>query len=440
MLRGEEAMLYWDQEKECMPRENLEELQLRRLKEVVYRVYTFVPGYRAKFDEKGMKPDDINSLEDLKKLPFTTKQDLRDNYPFGLFAVPMSEVVRIHSSSGTTGKPTVVGYTKKDIETWSDLMARALTSAGATKRSVVQVAYGYGLFTGGLGAHYGAERIGASVIPISGGNTSRQIMLMKDFGSTLLACTPSYALYMAEVMQEMGIKPADLKLKSGVFGAEPWSENMRRELERKLEIKAYDIYGLSEIIGPGVAIECPYKVGLHIAEDHFLAEIIDPITEEVLPDGTQGELVITSVTKEALPLIRYRTRDLTSLTHEKCECGRTHVRMQKVLGRSDDMVIIRGVNVFPSMVESVLLNIQGVEPHYLLVVDRIGNLDELEVQVEVSESNFSDEIRKLESLGRKITRDLESALGVSVKVRLVEPKTIARSEGKAQRVIDKRKI
>ncbi|MCX5780573.1 MAG: phenylacetate--CoA ligase [Firmicutes bacterium] len=433
-------MLYWDQEKECMPRERLEELQLRRLKEAVFRVYAFVPAYKVKFDALGIKPDEINSLEDLRRLPFTSKQDLRDNYPFSLFAVPMSEVVRIHSSSGTTGKPTVVGYTKRDIDVWSELMARALTSAGATKRSVVQVSYGYGLFTGGLGAHYGAERIGASVIPSSGGNTHRQIMLMQDFGSTILACTPSYALFMAEVMHEMGVKPADLKLQAGIFGAEPWSENMRREIEKKLKIKAYDIYGLSEIMGPGVAIECPYKNGLHFAEDHFLAEIIDPITEEVLPDGSQGELVITTITKEALPLIRYRTRDLTTLTREPCKCGRTHVRMQKVLGRSDDMVIIRGVNVFPSMVESVLLNIPGVEPHYLLVVDRIGNLDQLEVQVEVSENIFSDEIRGLESLGQKINKELESALGVAVKVRLVEPKTIARSEGKAQRVIDKRNI
>lgn len=433
-------MLYWDQEKECMPRERLEELQLRRLKESVFRVYAFVPAYKAKFDALGIKPDEIKSLEDLHRLPFTTKQDLRDNYPFSLFAVPMSDVVRIHSSSGTTGKPTVVGYTKRDIDVWSELMARALTSAGATKRSVVQVSYGYGLFTGGLGAHYGAERIGASVIPSSGGNTNRQIMLMQDFGSTILACTPSYALFMAEVMHEMGVKPADLKLQAGIFGAEPWSENMRREIEKKLKIKAYDIYGLSEIMGPGVAIECPYKNGLHFAEDHFLPEIIDPITEEVLPDGSQGELVITTITKEALPLIRYRTRDLTTLTREPCKCGRTHVRMQKVLGRSDDMVIIRGVNVFPSMVESVLLNIPGVEPHYLLVVDRIGNLDQLEVQVEVSENIFSDEIRGLESLGQKINKELESALGVAVKVRLVEPKTIARSEGKAQRVIDKRNI
>ncbi len=433
-------MLYWDQEKECMSRENLEELQLRRLKETVFRVYAFVPAYKAKMDEKGIKPDDINSLDDLKHLPFTTKQDLRDNYPFGLFAIPMSEVVRIHSSSGTTGKPTVVGYSKKDLDIWAELMARALFSAGATKRSVIQNSYGYGLFTGGLGVHYGAERVGASVIPTSGGNSKRQVMLMQDFGTTLLTCTPSYALALAEVMQEMGISPADLKLKAGLFGAEPWSENMRREIEMKLGISAFDIYGLSEIIGPGVAIECNHKSGLHIAEDHFIPEIIDPINQDILPDGTQGELVITTITKEALPIIRYRTRDLTTLDRDSCACGRTHVRMQKVLGRSDDMVIIRGVNVFPSMVESVLLNIPGVEPHYLLVVDRVGNLDVLEVQVEVSEKIFSDEVRKLEDLGKHISKELESALGVGVKVRLVEPKTIERSEGKAKRVIDKRSI
>lgn len=433
-------MSYWDKEKECMPRKELEELQLRRLKETVYRVYAFVPAYKEKMDQAGIKPEDIRSLKDLQKLPFTTKQDLRDNYPFGLFALPMSEVVRIHSSSGTTGKPTVVGYSKKDIDIWSELMARALTSAGATRYSVIQNAYGYGLFTGGLGVHYGAEKIAASVIPSSGGNTKRQIMLMQDFGTTVLTCTPSYALFMYEVMQEMDIEPADLKLKAGIFGAEPWSENMRREIENKLEIDAYDIYGLSEIIGPGVAIECANKQGLHIAEDHFLAETIDPVSEEVLDDGSQGELVITTISKEALPIIRYRTRDLTSLDKNICDCGRTHVRMQKVLGRSDDMVIIRGVNVFPSMVESVLLNIPGVEPHYLLIVDRKGNLDQLEVQVEVSEQLFSDEVRKLEELGAIIAKEMESALGVNAKIRLVEPKSIERSEGKAKRVIDRRNI
>ncbi|HZJ85131.1 MAG TPA: phenylacetate--CoA ligase, partial [Syntrophomonadaceae bacterium] len=387
-----------------------------------------------------IKPDDINSLEDLYLLPFTTKQDLRDNYPFNLFAVPMSEVIRIHSSSGTTGKPTVVGYTKKDIDIWAELMARALCSAGANRRSVIQNAYGYGLFTGGLGVHYGAEKLGASVIPSSGGNTKRQIMLMQDFGTTVLTCTPSYALFMYEEMQEMGVKPEELKLNSGIFGAEPWSEGMRAEIEKSLQIDAYDIYGLSEIIGPGVAIECSYKSGLHIAEDHFIVEIIDPISGNVLAEGEQGELVISAVTKEALPLLRYRTGDLTSITTDLCSCGRTHVRMQKVLGRSDDMVIIRGVNVFPSMVESVLLQIPGVEPHYLLIVDRKGTLDILEVQVEVSEEVFSDEVRKLEELGSHIKKELESSLGVGVKVRLVEPKSIERSEGKAKRVIDKRQL
>lgn len=433
-------MSYWDKEKECMPREHLQNLQLRRLKETVYRAYAFVPAYKEKFDQAGIKPDDINTLDDIRKLPFTTKTDLRENYPFNLFAVPMSEVIRIHSSSGTTGKPTVVGYSRKDLDTWSELMARALCSAGANRYSVIQNSYGYGLFTGGLGVHYGAEKLGASVIPSSGGNTKRQVMLMQDFGTTVLTCTPSYALFMAEVMEEMGISPQELKLEAGIFGAEPWSEDMRAKIEEVLQIEAFDIYGLSEIIGPGVAIECECKKGLHIAEDHFVAEIIDPVTEEVLPYGKAGELVITTLTKEALPMIRYRTRDLTTLSIEPCPCGRTHVRMQKVLGRSDDMVIIRGVNIFPSMVESVLLRIQGVSPYYLLVVDRKGNLDFLEVHVEVSEEVFSDEIRKLEELGALITRELESALGISVKVRLVEPKSIERSEGKAKRVIDKRTI
>lgn len=433
-------MLYWDKELECMEREQLAKMQLRRLKETVFRVYSFVPAYRTKMDAAGIKPDDINTLADLGKLPFTNKQDLRDNYPFGLFALPMSEVVRIHSSSGTTGKPTVVGYSRKDIDTWAEVMARALTSAGGSKHSVIQNSYGYGLFTGGLGIHYGAEKIGASVIPTSGGNTPRQVMLMQDFGSTLLTCTPSYALFMSEVMEEMGVSPDDLKLEAGLFGAEPWSENMRKEVEARLKIRAYDIYGLSEVIGPGVAYECDANAGLHVCEDHFLPEIIDPITQEVLPPGSPGELVLTTITKEALPIIRYRTRDLSMLEYAVCSCGRTHVRMHKVLGRSDDMVIIRGVNVFPSMVESVLLNIPGVEPHYLLIVDRIGHLDELEVQVEISEQVFSDEVRKLENLGRHISKELESALGISVKVRLVEPKALERSEGKAKRVIDKRSL
>jgi phenylacetate-CoA ligase len=432
--------MYWNQEIECMSRKELDELKLRRLKETVFRVYSFVPSYKAKMDEMGITPGDIQTLEDISKLPFTTKQDLRDNYPFGLFAVPMTDVVRIHSSSGTTGKPTVVGYTKRDLDKWAELMARALTCAGATRYSVVQNAYGYGLFTGGLGVHYGAEKIGASVIPSSGGNTKRQVMLMQDFGTTVLTCTPSYALHMHEVMTEMDIKPSQLKLKSGIFGAEPWSENMRRDLENRLEINAFDIYGLSEIMGPGVAIECPEKEGLHLFEDNFIVEIINPDTGEVLPPGEKGELVLTTISKEALPMIRYRTRDLSSLISEPCPCGRTHIRMNKVLGRSDDMVIIRGVNVFPSMVESVLLTIDNVEPYYLLVVDRVNNLDQLEVWVEVSEKAFSDEVRKLEQLGRLITRELESSLGVAVKVKLVEPKSLQRSEGKAKRVEDRRKF
>lgn len=433
-------MIYWDKEKECMPREELEKLQLRRLKETVFRGYSFVPAYRDKMDQAGVKPQDINSLGDLRLIPFLTKQDFRDNYPFNMFAVPISEVVRIHSSSGTTGKPTVVGYTKRDIDIWAELMARSLTNAGGTRHSLIQVTWGYGLFTGGLGAHYGAERIGASVIPTSGGNTRRQVMLMKDFGTTLLGGTPSYAMVMYEELMEMGIDRSELKLKSALFGAEPWSENMRKEIESKWEIEAYDIYGMSELIGPGVAVDCVYKQGLHLAEDHFIAEIIDPDTGEVLPDGTQGELVITSITKEALPVIRYRTRDLTTINREPCACGRTHARMSKVLGRSDDMLIIRGVNVFPSMVESVLLNIPGIEPHYQLVVDRKDNLDRLEVQVEVSENVFSDEVRKMEELEARITRELDSNLGVGIKVRLVEPKSIERSEGKAKRVIDNRKF
>ncbi|MEA4925607.1 MAG: phenylacetate--CoA ligase [Syntrophomonadaceae bacterium] len=433
-------MLYWDREKECMPREELQELQLRRLKETVYRVYSFVPPYRAKMDKLGVKPQDIKTLADLKYLPFLTKQDFRDNYPFGLAAVPMRDVSRIQSSSGTTGKPTVAIYTKNDLETWAQLMARCMTSAGATRDSVIQVTWGYGLFTGGLGGHYGAEKLGAAVLPASGGNTKRQVMLMHDYGVTMLGCTPSYALVIYEEFMNMGLDRSEFKLKSGIFGAEPWSENMRKEIESKWEIDAYDVYGMTELVGPGVAIDCAYKQGLHLAEDHFIAEIIDPETGEVLPEGSHGELVITSITKEALPVIRYRTRDLTSLNYEKCDCGRTHARIQKILGRSDDMLIIRGVNVFPSMVESILLQIPGIEPQYQLIVDRRNNLDRLEVQVEVSEGIFSDEVRKLEELEARIGRELNSGLGIAVKVRLVEPKSIERSEGKAKRIIDNRKI
>lgn len=433
-------MSYWNEEIETMDRTRLNELKLRRLQETIFRTYSFVPFYRQQMDAAGVKPTDIKSLSDIEKLPFTNKSDLRDNYPFGLFAIPMSEVVRIHSSSGTTGKPTVVGYSRNDLDNWANLIARGLTSVGATRHSVVQVSYGYGLFTGGLGAHAGAEKLGASVIPASGGNTSRQVMLMRDFGTTHLACTPSYALHMYEVMLKGGIDPGELRLKAGIFGAEPWSENMRRDIEKKLQIKAYDIFGLSEIIGPGVAIECQERAGLHLWEDHFLAEIIDPETGKVLPPGEQGELVITTITKEALPMVRYRTHDLTQIDLTPCACGRTHMRIGKVLARSDDMLIIRGVNVFPSMVEHVLLKSDGVEPHYLLVVDRVGPLDVLEIQVEVSEKVFSDEVRKMENLNKQLKKDLESALGVQVNVRLKEPGSMPRSEGKAQRVIDNRKI
>lgn len=433
--------MIYDMDYETLPREALEAIQLRRLQTTLQRVYATVPFYRKRFDDVGFKPSDLKRLEDLRRVPFTTKQDLRDNYPYGLFAVPMENVVRIHASSGTTGKPTVVGYTARDIETWATLMARSLSAAGATRGDIIHNAYGYGLFTGGLGVHYGAEKLGASVIPISGGNTKRQIMIMKDFGATILTCTPSYALHLAEVAHEMGVDFKDLKFKAGLFGAEPWSEKMREEIERKLHLSALDIYGLSEVIGPGVAVEClEAKAGLHIFEDHFIAEIIDPNTGEVLPPGSTGELVFTSITKEAFPVIRYRTRDITSLNPEPCVCGRTFVRMNRVSGRSDDMLIIRGVNVFPSQIESVLMEIQGVEPHYQLIVDREDNLDKLTVLVEVGESAFSDKVKSLQDLEKMITKNIKEYLGVSAKVKLVEPKTIARSEGKAVRVIDNRKL
>jgi phenylacetate-CoA ligase len=431
----------WDDELETLPREALEALQLKRLVATAERVYATVPFYKKKFDQAGIRPGDIKSLKDLRYLPFTVKTDLRDNYPFGLFAVPMEQVVRIHASSGTTGKQTVVGYTRRDINTWADLMARSLAAAGAHKNDIIHNAYGYGLFTGGLGVHYGAERLGASVIPISGGNSKRQIIIMQDFGSTVLTCTPSYALFLAETAEEMGVDFKSMKLRVGIFGAEPWSEKMRDEIERKLGIDAIDIYGLSEVMGPGVSIECiEAKRGLHVFEDHFIPEIINPQTGEVLPYGEKGELVFTTITKEAFPLIRYRTRDISVLYPQPCKCGRTHARMERVSGRSDDMLIIRGVNVFPSQLESVLMNVEGVEPHYLLIVDRQGNLDTLEVQVEVNEKGFFDEIKNLQVLGKKIENDIKDLLGVTAAVKLVEPKTIQRSEGKAQRVIDKRKI
>jgi phenylacetate-CoA ligase len=435
------SVIYWEEEIETLPRVGLESIQLRRLKHLVARVYRTVEPYRRKMDAVGLKPEDIKTLADLAKLPFTVKDDLRDNYPFGLFTVPLDEVVRVHASSGTTGKPTVVGYTAKDITTWSNVMARALCCAGASKGDMVHNAYGYGLFTGGLGAHYGIERLGATVIPVSGGNSKRQINIMKDFGSTVLLSTPSYALNLAEAMDNMDVDPKSLSLRVGIFGAEPWSENMRQEVERKLNLKATDIYGLSEVMGPGVAQECLHTTrGMHVFEDHFLPEIIDPETGEVLPPGEKGELVFTTLTKEAFPIIRYRTKDISRLFYEPCECGRTLVRMEKVTGRTDDMLIIRGVNVFPSQVEHVLMGVEGVEPHYQIVVDREGNLDTMQVQVEVSEGVFSDEIRVLENLTKHIQKEIKDLLGVSCKVKLVEPKTIQRSEGKAQRVIDKRKI
>jgi phenylacetate-CoA ligase len=432
--------MIWNKTFECMTREEMHECQSRRLIETVQRVYHNVPAYREKMQQKHIVPEDIKSIDDLHKLPFTTKQDLRDNYPFGLFAVPMSEIVRVHASSGTTGKPTVVGYTRKDLAIWSEVVARTLTSAGAHHHDIVQVAYGYGLFTGGLGLHYGSEKIGATVIPISGGNTQRQIQLMHDFGSTVLACTPSYALYLAEAIDESPYKREQLKLRVGVFGAEPWTENMRREIEEKLHIEAIDIYGLSEVIGPGVASECEFQNGLHVFEDHFVPEIIDPETLKILPPGKKGELVFTCITKEGLPIIRYRTRDLTQLTYETCKCGRTLVRMEKCNARSDDMLIIRGVNVFPSQIEEVLLKMEGIHPHYLITVDRVNNLDVMQVKVEVEQEYFTDKISELQTLTKKLQHNLESALGLSVDVKLVEPKTIERSEGKAKRVIDNRKL
>ena len=431
-------MNIWNRHFECMDRDELRIVQGERLRETVERVYFHVPYYRQKMQERGLGPENIQSIDDISKLPFTTKNDLRDNYPFGLFASPMSEIVRLHASSGTTGKPTVVGYSRKDIATWSEVMARTLYSAGATRDDFIHIAFGYGLFTGGLGLHYGGEKIGASVIPVSGGNTKRQLQLMHDFGSTVLACTPSYALYLAEALEESGLKREDLHLRVGVFGAEPWTENMRREIEGKLSIKAIDIYGLSEVIGPGVASECLLQKGLHINEDHFYPEIIDPDTLEVLPPGTSGELVFTTITKEGLPLIRYRTRDLTRLNYEKCNCGRTLVRMEKCLGRSDDMLIIRGVNLFPSQVESILLEMSEIKPYYQLIVDRVNNLDEIELKVEVEEQFFQDEIGQLMALRQKLQQNLESSLGLSIKITLVEPKTLERSEGKSKRVIDKR--
>jgi len=428
----------WDPQHECMPREELEQLQLERLQATLNRAHKNVTCYRSKFNDLGIVPEDIASLADLSKLPFTTKEDLRVNYPYGMFAVPLREIVRIHSSSGTTGKPTVVGYTKNDLKTWSNLVARFMTAAGVTHDDVVQIAFGYGMFTGAFGLHYGSETIGAAVIPMSGGNTEKQIMIMQDYKSTVLVCTPSYAVTIADRIDKLGIDSKSLALRVGLFGGEPWSEAMRRDIETRLSISATDNYGLSEIIGPGVAGECIHKCGMHLSEDAFIPEIIDPETCRVLPPGSTGELVLTSICKEALPMIRYRTRDITSLEYAACECGRTMVRMKKTMGRSDDMLIIKGVNVFPSQIEEVLVAIEGCKPHYQLVVERKGALDVLEVCIEVTENIFFDEMKKQRAFLEMVEKRIDSVLGVGVTVKLVEPNSIPRHDGKADRVIDRR--
>ncbi len=421
-----------------MSREEMRQLQGARLRKLVDNVYHNVPFYREKMQAMNIMPDDIKTIDDIKKLPFTTKQDLRDNYPFGLNAVPQSAIVRVHASSGTTGRPTVVGYTRRDLAVWSEAIARCLAAFGASREDTISVAYGYGLFTGGLGLHYGVEHLGASVVPTSSGNTDKHILLIKDLGITGVACTPSYALHMAEVMRKKGITPDDLKLRIGIFGGEPWTENMRKSLEEKLQINAYNIYGLSEIMGPGVSHECECKNGSHIIEDHFFPEIINPETCEVLPEGEQGELVFTTLTKEGMPLLRYRTKDLCSLIYEPCECGRTSVRMTRIMGRSDDMLIIRGINVFPSQIESVILQLPEFEPQYLLVVTRENNRDNLEVQVELKEEYYSDEINKTIEMRDRLARRLQSVLSISADVKIVSPNTLERSVGKSKRVIDKR--
>lgn len=431
--------MIWNEARECMSRDELTHLQSVRLVKTVDRVYHNVEYYRKKMQEAGLEPGDIKGIEDLHKLPYTTKNDLRDTYPFGLFAAPQSEIVRIHASSGTTGKATVVGYTRKDIEIWSECVARAMSQAGITRNDRIQVAYGYGLFTGGLGAHYGAEKLGATVVPMSTGNTKKLTTMMKDFGVTAIACTPSYLLHIAEVLEENG-DIENIKLKAAVCGAEPWTENMRKSIEEKLHINAFDIYGLSEVMGPGVACDCIYHKGLHVYEDHFLPEIINPETLKPLGEGETGELVFTTITKEGIPLIRYRTKDLTSISYDKCECGRTLARISRFKGRSDDMLIIRGVNVFPSQVEAALLEMNGTTPHYLMIVDRVNNLDTLEIQVEVEEKFFSDEIKELENLSKKIGHVIQNAIGLAAKIKLVEPKSLERSMGKAVHVIDNRKL
>ncbi|MDR2920543.1 MAG: phenylacetate--CoA ligase [Tannerella sp.] len=432
--------MIWNDTMECMTRAEMRKVQSIRLRNVVERVYHNTPFYRKKMQELDITPDDIRSIDDIVKLPFTVKQDLRDNYPFGLMAVPMSEIVRLHASSGTTGKPIVVGYTRKDLNVWSEVVARCLTAYGLSKNDIVQVSYGYGLFTGGLGAHSGIETIGGTVIPMSSGNTQKQIQLMHDFGANGLACTPSYALHLAETIHESGIPLEEFKLKVGVFGAEPWTENMRKDLENKLRIKAYDIYGLTEICGPGVGGECEHQHGTHLWEDHFFPEIIDPDTLQPVEPGQQGELVFTTLTKEGMPMIRYRTRDLTSLTYETCECGRTAVRMDRILGRSDDMLIIRGVNVFPSQVESVILELEEFEPYYMIIVDRINNTDTFEVQVELRSEYYSDGMNRMIALKKKIADRLHNVIGLKPDIKIMEPRSIERSQGKAKHVIDHRKL
>ncbi|MDL2221634.1 phenylacetate--CoA ligase [Parabacteroides sp. OttesenSCG-928-N08] len=432
--------MIWNEMIECMSREEMRSLQSYRLRNVVEHAYHNAPFYRKKMQEMHLTPGDIQSIDDIVKLPFTVKQDLRDNYPFGLMAVPMSEIVRLHASSGTTGKPIVVGYTRKDLANWSEVVARCLTAYGITKNDMVQVSYGYGLFTGGLGAHSGIENIGGTVIPMSSGNTQKQIQLMHDFGAKALACTPSYALYLAETIRESGIPLEEFQLRIGVFGAEPWTENMRRELEEKLNIKAFDIYGLTEICGPGVGGECECQSGTHLWEDHFFPEIVDPNTLQPVAPGEKGELVFTTLTKEGMPMIRYRTRDLTSLNYEKCDCGRTAVRMSRILGRSDDMLIIRGVNVFPSQVESVILEMPEFEPYYFIVVDRVNNTDTFLVQVELRQEYYSDGMTKLLALKKKIANRMQSVIGIQPEIRIMEPRSIERSQGKAKHVLDKRQL
>lgn len=438
MANQEKNYLIWDPLHECMPRDKLRELQEERLRGTVRRCAGNVPFYRDKWRRAGIDPDSIQTLDDLRRLPFTTKEDFRRNYPYGMLAVPLREVVRVHASSGTTGKATVVAYTKNDLETWAELVARFITAAGVTADDVVHISFGYGLFTGGFGLHYGAEKVGASVIPVSSGRSERQIRIMQDFRSTVLVCTPSYSLHLAEVARDMGVSPGDLSLRVGLFGGEPWTNGIRRQIESRLGIMATDNYGLSEVIGPGVSGECIECDGLHIFEDHFIPEIIDPNTEEPLPEGEIGELVLTSLSKEASPVLRYRTRDLCRLLPGSCPCGRTMARMSKVTGRADDMLIIRGVNVYPSDVEEVLLAIEGTEPHYQIVVDRVEALDVLTVHVEVSEVIFFDEMRRLREKENEIRKKLSHALGISVDVKLIEPKTLERSRGKAKRVIDNR--